>query len=616
MKFRQTVLTALALAMVAALVACSSGSSSGGGGGNNPISVSISGAPSTLAVNATASITATVTNDSANAGVTWSCAPSGTCGSFSPTSSASGAATTYTAPATVPSSAVTVTATSVTDGTKTKSATITITPPAQALADGNYVFQMSGTDISLVGAPPTFNSPYFVAGMFTVTGGVITGGEQDFVDYNVVATDLIDPTASTITTTANGNLQLTLTTCTGNTCPGPDTSIGVAGVETINVAMVSATKGRIVEFDTFATSSGTLDVQDATVIGALPSGGYAFAVQGVDSGGNSLAVGGILNMDGAGALTSSSIFDQNRGGTLNPGETFDTTASTVTGPDASGRIVVSLKPTNTGLPVIKFAGYIVDGTHIRLAEVADPSGSTMGGTALGQGSTLAVSGNTYVVGLTGFNVNGALHQAAALSLASGASGVSGTITYNDLTVVQPAISISGGTYAADPTGRVTLTGVTDGSHTFDLQLYVDGNGNALAISMDASDVLQGLGYQQTSSAAIAGTYVMDATGADFTGEQEFDDVGLVATTGTGTFASGSSGVDSNWLNDGITPLPASVTVTGAFSSTGTGTGNTITGLDISAPTSPDAFDYYVADSTKVIAIENDGNQLTLVYFEQ
>ena len=612
MNFRQTILSAITLAMVAALVACSSGSNSGGGG-NNPISVSISGAPASLATNATASITATVTNDSANAGVTWSCTPTGACGTFSPTSSASGAATTYTPPATAGS--VTITATSVTDTTKSKSATITVTAPAQALADGNYVFQMSGSDISLVGAPPTFNSPYFVAGMFTVSGGAITAGEQDFIDYNVVATDLIDPTASTITTSASGNLQITLTTCTGNTCPGPDTSVGVAGVETINVAMVSATKGRVVEFDTFATSSGTLDLQDTTAISALPSGGYAFAAQGIDVGGNTIAIGGILDMDGNGAITSSSIFDQNRGGNLNPGETFDTTTSVITGPDASGRIVISLKPTNTALPLLKFAGYIVDSTHIRLAEVVDPSSNTMGGTALGQGADVTVSGKSYVVGLTGFNAHGALQQAATLALAQGATGVSGTISYSDLTIVQPAAPLTGGTYAADASGRVTLTGITDGAHTFDLQLYVDGNGNALAISMDTSDITQGLGYQQTAGATISGTYVMDATGADFTNEQEFDDVGLV-TTGTGTFASANSGVDSNWLNDGVTPLPASVTVNGVFSSTGTGTGNTITGLDIAAPSSPDAFDYYVADSTKVIAIENDGNQLTLIYFEQ
>src|SRR3984885_16354112 len=82
--------------MMAALVACSSGSSSstgGGGGGTTPISVALTGAQSSLSPNATDAITATVSNDSAAKGVTWSCTPASSCGSFNPTATASGTAT-------------------------------------------------------------------------------------------------------------------------------------------------------------------------------------------------------------------------------------------------------------------------------------------------------------------------------------------------------------------------------------------------------------------------------------------------------------------------------------------------------------------------------------------
>jgi len=76
----------------------------------------------------TQQFTATVGNDPANQGVTWtvSCSPA-PCGSVAPTSTASGAATTYTAPALSPNNlTVTVTATSVTDPTKAGSATVTV----------------------------------------------------------------------------------------------------------------------------------------------------------------------------------------------------------------------------------------------------------------------------------------------------------------------------------------------------------------------------------------------------------------------------------------------------------------------------------------------------------
>jgi len=71
-----------------------------------------------------------VSNDPASGGVTWSCTPTGSCGSFNPQTTASGASTTYTAPASVPSSgSVTITATSATDATKSSSGAVTIKPP-------------------------------------------------------------------------------------------------------------------------------------------------------------------------------------------------------------------------------------------------------------------------------------------------------------------------------------------------------------------------------------------------------------------------------------------------------------------------------------------------------
>ena len=85
----------------------------------------------TAAVNEAKSFTATVTNDSNNQGVTWALSGTGctgaACGTLSATSSGSGVAIVYTAPATVPSPAtVTLTAKSVGDGSKTSAATITI----------------------------------------------------------------------------------------------------------------------------------------------------------------------------------------------------------------------------------------------------------------------------------------------------------------------------------------------------------------------------------------------------------------------------------------------------------------------------------------------------------
>jgi hypothetical protein len=87
--------------LLLALVATGCGSThSSNGGGPIPISVALSTIPpASMQTSQAATIAAKVSNDSANQGVAWSCAPSGSCGSFSPVQTATGAMTTYTAPA-------------------------------------------------------------------------------------------------------------------------------------------------------------------------------------------------------------------------------------------------------------------------------------------------------------------------------------------------------------------------------------------------------------------------------------------------------------------------------------------------------------------------------------
>ena len=97
-----------------------------------PIAVSLAPPTASVQVGLTQPFTATVTNDSANKGLTWTLSGAGcssaTCGTLSAASSASGAAITYTAPVSVPAPpTVTLTATSVTDTTKSAPATITVT---------------------------------------------------------------------------------------------------------------------------------------------------------------------------------------------------------------------------------------------------------------------------------------------------------------------------------------------------------------------------------------------------------------------------------------------------------------------------------------------------------
>src|SRR5581483_3173610 len=112
-----------------------------------PISVSFLSAMASVQVNAQIFPMATVVNDvSANPAVNWTVTCGAmACGSFSPTTTMSGVRTKYTAPAAIPTGgSVTLTATSVTDPTKSASVKIVITAAAAGLADGTYVFQVTG----------------------------------------------------------------------------------------------------------------------------------------------------------------------------------------------------------------------------------------------------------------------------------------------------------------------------------------------------------------------------------------------------------------------------------------------------------------------------------------
>lgn len=624
MKLRQTIFLLIALAMIAALVACGSSSSTP----PPPPVVSIaarSGTPQNASISMAfaAPIIATVTKGGtpiSNVAVTFTAPASGATGTFTngtatetDMTNASGVATstTFTANSTIGAYAVTAAAA----GASTPANFMLTNVVATTLADGTYVFLLNGEDqfvatgVTCASATNTACGPYFVAGAFVVSGGTITSGEQDFIDLGIFKSDAI--TGGSVTTSSDGNLQIILNTA--------DTSVGVAGVETLNGALVTASTGVITEFDASATSSGFLARQTPTV--AAPSGGYAFVTAGIDGSSTPapVAIGGVINVDGLGTISGAgSVFDINDNGTVAQNQSF--AASTVTGPDPLGRVQFNLVP-GGGVAAINLVGYIVGPQNIWLVETGDLFAGTMGGEALGQGGSTGTFNTTsftsFEFGTTGADTNGALQVAGVLAAASGAA-VGGTINYNDLTgtVPQAPSSLTGGTYTVDATGRVTLTGVTNGAVTFNLELYLSGNGKATAISMDATDVLAGLGNQQTgggsfTASSFSGLYAVDASGFDHSNEQEFDGVGLVQADGVSAL---TGTVDLNFITPPAAQTPG-VSVSGAFTANASGvfTG-TITGFDIDTPANSDAFTYYIIDTTRAVAIETDPNQLTFIKF--
>ena len=562
-------------------------------------------APTSLVVSTTASLTAVVTNDSSNGGVKWTVTcGSSACGSFSPTSTASGTATTYTAPSTIPSPAtVTVTATSVTDTTKTATATITITNAPIVLANGTYVYHVSGEDST---------GPYFIAGAFTVQNGAITGGEQDFTDRSIAYPQNTLAPATSKLSIAGNNIQIALDT--GNT------NIGVSGVETLRGTRVSSSRYLISEFDNFAAASGSLDLQTGT---AAPSGAYVFSVGGIDGtqNGFALAMGGVLNISGTTISNTGSVFDSNAGGILGQGLLFS--SGSVTAPDSFGRLTFSLTPNTTSVEPFILTGYIVGPNRIQLVESqADTLNADLGGAALAQntptnGFTAAgESGATYVFSGTGADIYGNAQVAGTFTLNAGGT-VSGTIALSDL-AYYGTISITTGTYTVDPTGRVTLSNILPslpGTSTvqavaFGFQLYLDGNGNAMELGVDTNDVSAGVAYLQTApTAPLSGSYAVSGQG-----------FGNVNNTSPAWSAVGPVTVASNAVTGSTDYNIFGGAQTSSVSLTGTINSSTtpplaLTGLNAASAQTSNGYFYFPIDGTRFVAIEGDGQQLGLLVLE-
>jgi hypothetical protein len=587
--------------------------SCGGGGGSNqyPISVAFSTAPpSSISIGTTASVAAIVSNDAANGGVNWSVTCSaGACGSFSPTSTANGDPTTYTPPSAVPSPAsVTITATSVTDSTKKASASVTITAPSgPVLADGNYVFHLSGSDS---------NGPYTVAGVFTIAAGVISAGEQDFSDPNGGYTDPLNAKTSSLNT-AGGNLQIVLDT--GNS------AIGVNGVETLRGTVVSATRVLLSEFDLTAAGTGALDLQTGT---AAPAAGYAFAVSGNDTNGNPLAIGGILNFNGTALVTAGSVFDFsvfNSGlgsAVVHTKESFQ--SGSVTVPDAFGRVVITLTPISaTGIPAFALAGYITGPNRIELVESAESGdllNANTGGSALGQGantgtfslSSASVLNQSYAHGSGGVDPNGGAVFSGAFAL--NLNGIlTGVLAVNDLSNI--GAWTMGGTYAVDPTGRITVSvnSLTSGTAAapataLTYELYLDGNGNAMVMGADTFQTSQGIAFEQGNTFTLAGNYALSGQGA-------------VATTGGGVpwsavgpvkVSSGSVTGYTDFTLVTLQPFP-NVALTGTVN-TANGT-LSLAGLNPNSFTTSSGFGYYPLSGNRLWAIEVDNVGVSILLME-
>jgi hypothetical protein len=537
----------------------------------SPITVSIATAPpSSMEINASAQIAATVANDLPNAGVDWSCAPVSSCGTFTPAHTASAADTTYQAPNAA--GTVTITAKSTTEPTVTQSLTVTINPVGTTSSlKGTYTYYANGWD--------SIFDPYSVVGSIVLDGnGNVIGGEQDYFDLASDVIDTADPIASTggtITLGADGRgtLKISLTN-RGKT-------------ETFSVALVNNDHLLITEFDSSATSAGSMDLQTSPT--TVPTGGNAFALYDVW---NRYVIGGVVT---ARAGTAAEEYDKDFAGS----QSFDQTHSgdTISPPDAAGRGTMTL----VGL---QCAYYVVGPETFRVIEI---DGNTFGGmffsgSMYGQGSAAgalspaSLKGSyVFVQGGQDNNPNGIFEYGVAGEFTTDASSTltAGVADVNEGDAPVFAASLAGSTYTVNSNGygSVTLATALDGNlQNFGAYLVdpalnmmdpnsTTGGGGAVLLDLDANNFGIGVIVPQSSGAVFAGNYAFNQDGnyQTVTLNPFLDIVGQVLSDGTSMLAGKA---DFNDL--GNTGLNPDDTITATFTPDSVNAGRSTAQVNISS----------------------------------
>lgn len=486
------------------------------------ISVTLSAASASIQVGTAKQFTANLQNDSQNMGVTWSVTGSGcngaACGTVSPASTLSGAATTYTAPANVPTPAtLTLTATSAADSSKSASATITLIPAptgvsvsptaatlqitgaqqftatvSPAAANQAVTWSLSGagctgvacgTLSSTTGNPVTYAVPTAVPNPATVSitatavGGptqlasatititpppIVVDARPPVIDVPVNATQLFfagvtnDPLNQGVTWTLTG------AGCSGATCGTLSTTQTARLGNTFYTAPPSIPSPATITVRatsvTYPGSSGSATITIIPTNNALMTGRYAFLFHGFDSDGQ-MAMAGSFNADGAGNITGG-VEDINRT-TFTTGATpLSFTGTYIIGTNNKGQMTLT---SSEGSATFHF---VIDstGSNAPFIEFDDITGTGTRGSGSMQKQvptafSLAQTNGDFVMGLFG-DLAGAGRTGIVGRFNSSSTGaVSGAVMdFSIPGTSSPNVAWSGSIAAPDSTtGRGTMT---------------------------------------------------------------------------------------------------------------------------------------------------------------
>jgi hypothetical protein len=457
-----------------------------------------------VAQNSTTSLSASVLNDAAAGGVTYSISPSGV-GTLTQNTTT---AATYLAPAVTASTQVIVTATSVDYPKSSSSVKINIEPPPSitttSLPSGTINVAYTGSVLGVGGVPPL---TWAVASGALPAGLSLGSSTNDTVNIvgkptaNGVSTFTLSLTDALGETAASQSLQIVISTlaitttsplppatfttpatpysqqfaATGGTSPYTWT---VASGSTLPAGLTLSSSGLLsgsptaqgnFTFGITVTDSGTppaavTQTFTLSIAGpqnlALLTGNYAFTFSGNNATGY-VATAGSFAANGSGVITAGEE-DSNSISAAAPTNTPNLVGTYTLGSDGRGTITFTNAP---GAPTYAFS-IDTTGSHGRLIEF-DSTGTRGSGRLEKQTVSTCTVTNTSTTYSGTFAYGGAGYVSTLASTGAGPLVVAGAFTASGPVVIGAQGSIGSGEADADLAGTIETSGGPSGSGTYE-----------------------------------------------------------------------------------------------------------------------------------------------------
>jgi hypothetical protein len=402
---------------------------------------------------------------------------------------------------------------------------------SNASLTGQYVYQLSGQDLS------NGSAQYRESGVFTADGkGDITGGSDDFSEGSSGIQNSSVTGSYSIANDGTGGIVLNLST---------GTSINLAAT------LVSSSKAYLIEADTTLNASGVAEEQNSAAIASIPNGTWIFKMQTTSASQGSAAEVGSMTVSGG---TISGSEDVNRAGVSS---SLTLTAGLLNAPNSFGSGSASL--TDSSGVTLSLNYYIVDSSDLRIL-VGTPGVNGIGSATV-QTSTAALAGS-YAFGSRGDDA----YAVGGVRTVGCFTASAGSITAGAYDSVQDGVVTAdatfNGTYTSSSNGRSVVTLASGTQQVF----WTVSSSVAFFVTatdpLDSSNVELGTATLQSSASfangSLKGQYAFRMDGFDTTGGVFVDRVGWLDWTG-------SSGVSlSEVVNDSGSGGQTSGTLTGTY----------------------------------------------------